>query len=638
MSDLDAGTVVEDRYIIRAEIGRGGLAVVYACEHRQLGHELALKILSTEWLGEEAVEARFLLEARIMARLEHPNVASVFDYGFHDERPYMVMRLLRGQSLAQRLTARGPMDEEDALALMIGALEGLEVAHRRGIVHKDIKPENLFLSKTGEHEALVITDFGVARNTEEGEEALTAVNTISGTPQYLAPEYVRHQIVTPALDVYQMALVLVEMLTGNAVVQGDTPYACLMLHARGQLDIPAYIKESELGDIIARGVAYDHTTRFRNAGEFALELERYVLTRKGTDPVTRIAERPNTRVFKAQPVARIEPVAPSSPEITELPLRELRGLVEGQKRVLVVDDDEMMRELIGAVLESVDVETTFAGNGSEGLMRAFAEQPDLILVDQMMPHTTGIEMISQLRKHVATQHIPAIMLTGQKSLDMRVAGLRTGADDYITKPFQPADLIARVGAVLRRTQTDRNVDPLTKLPGNLAVSSELSQRLQGVDGFVFAVAILRDFDSYVGHYAFEATFKAVRQVSQLVYNTVLELGQPNDFMGTLASNRFAMVLNPARAQDIGVRIIERFEEVSPAFYTATDRDKGYITLEESFWKRKRAPLMSLAIALLHVDPRRFNSELDFARYAQQCLDNFLAKPAEGRNRLESFSN
>ena len=112
------------------------------------------------------------------------------------------------------------------------------------------------------------------------------------------------------------------------------------------------------------------------------------------------------------------------------------------------------------------------------------------------------------------------------------------------------------------------------------------------------------------------------------------MGQPTDFMGSLASNRFALILNPARAEDIGVQILERFSEVSPSFYTTTDREKGYITLEASFWKRKRAPLMSLWMVLLYADPTQFGSELEFARFAQSSLDEVLKQPAEGESRIE----
>ena len=147
------------------------------------------------------------------------------------ETPYMVMELLEGWDLEQHMRRHGPMDATRLLPLFIQALEGLGCAHEAGIVHKDLKPSNLFLKHPEKrHEQLSILDFGVARQVGTDTSRLTRTDSAFGTPHYMAPEYSTNQITTPALDVYQMGLILVECLTARPVIMHEDPVAALLLH------------------------------------------------------------------------------------------------------------------------------------------------------------------------------------------------------------------------------------------------------------------------------------------------------------------------------------------------------------------------------------------------------------------------
>ncbi len=228
---------------------------------------------------------RFLQEAQIAANLNHPNVVTVYDYGIIDEsgRPYLAMEYLDGRDLEMHLAHSGPFEAQRAVDLVLPVLDALDLAQQRGIVHKDLKPSNLHLVDEGTpRERLVLLDFGIARiYTDEGAR-LTQTGGFTGTPAYFAPEYVQHQIVTPAIDVYQMGLILAEMLIGVPAVVADGSMAYLLKHCSGDLSIPATLWESPLGPVLENALATDHTQRYANCGEFLRALSEVDLSQMTT--------------------------------------------------------------------------------------------------------------------------------------------------------------------------------------------------------------------------------------------------------------------------------------------------------------------------------------------------------------------
>jgi len=274
---LPAGTLVGDRYEIEAFIGEGGFAQVYRARHRMMNHDVAVKVLNVDANPRRAraFEERFLQEARIAASLRHPNVVTIHDFGFTgaQRQLYMAMEYLSGHDLQRELNQRGPMAPTRALPLLCDALDALGLGHKQGIVHKDLKPANLFLVHLDTpREALVVLDFGVARLSQVPGARLTETGTFNGTPQYLPPEYIEHQIVSPALDVYQMGLILVETLTGRPVVNEDNPYRCIVAHCSGDLDVPEQLRQSPLGPVIAAATALSPDDRYPDASAFRVAL------------------------------------------------------------------------------------------------------------------------------------------------------------------------------------------------------------------------------------------------------------------------------------------------------------------------------------------------------------------------------
>ncbi|MCM2577345.1 serine/threonine-protein kinase [Streptomyces meridianus] len=217
--------LVADRYRLEAAIGRGGMGEVWRASDEVLGRRVAVKLL----LGNDADEhagARFRLEAQTAARLNHPHVVSVFDFGSWGDRFYLVMELVAGNSLAQE--ASGPaMSPQRVAVIAAQAAAGLAAAHRQGVVHRDIKPGNLMLDADG---TLKIGDFGIARFVDDESAALTGVGQIVGTSLYLAPERALGRTAGPASDVYALGCVLYQLLAGRPPFEADTSTAVLYMH------------------------------------------------------------------------------------------------------------------------------------------------------------------------------------------------------------------------------------------------------------------------------------------------------------------------------------------------------------------------------------------------------------------------
>jgi serine/threonine protein kinase len=277
----DAESLIGGRYRLDGRLGEGGFGAVYSGLDTKLKRTVAIKLLDPEAAARSKDQARLLRErfrreAIATAAIDHRNVVTVFDVGIAEKGDvYIVMEQLEGRSLGEELH-RLPhgLAAERCLPHFVHCLEALGLGHAAGIVHKDLKPSNLFLVHPGtSSESMCVIDFGVARVLHE--EKLTATGRIVGTPRYLAPEYIEHHEVTPALDVYQMALILVETLTGTSCVPRNLDLVgCCQLHLAGDLRIPMGLLGGEFGDVIRRATARDPGDRYRDGTEFAEALAR----------------------------------------------------------------------------------------------------------------------------------------------------------------------------------------------------------------------------------------------------------------------------------------------------------------------------------------------------------------------------
>ncbi|MBC2875052.1 MULTISPECIES: serine/threonine-protein kinase [Streptomyces] len=218
--------LVAERYRLGELLGRGGMGEVWRGQDEVLGRQVAVKLLLGDD-GDDSAAQRFRLEAQTAARLNHPQVVSVYDFGSWDGRFYLVMELVNGPSLAQQLAARGPLSPAGVADVAAQAAAGLAAAHQQGVVHRDVKPGNLMLDRSG---TVKIGDFGIARFVDETSAGLTRAGQIVGTSTYLAPERALGRVAGPASDVYALGCVLYHLLVGQPPFWAESPTALLYLH------------------------------------------------------------------------------------------------------------------------------------------------------------------------------------------------------------------------------------------------------------------------------------------------------------------------------------------------------------------------------------------------------------------------
>ena len=249
-------------YSLEAPLGRGGMGLVYRARHLALDKEVAIKFMAPAISDDPVFSSRFLQEAKIMARIDHPNIVRVLDFGEHEQKSYLVMELLRGETLAERLKRQPPLGPQEAIRITSSTLGALEEIHQQNVVHRDIKPANIFLCASG---AVKVMDFGIALTTSEPR--MTETGKIIGTPEYMSPEQADGRPVTARSDLYSVGVVLYEMLAGKPPFTADSPLVVLNLHANRPLPpLPASVP-TRLRQVVNRALAKQPASRFASASE-----------------------------------------------------------------------------------------------------------------------------------------------------------------------------------------------------------------------------------------------------------------------------------------------------------------------------------------------------------------------------------
>lgn len=271
--------VVDGRYEVEAEIARGGMATVYRARDLRLDRPVALKVMRADLAHDDTLVRRFVHEARVAARLQHPHIVSVYDQGEDGDVVFLAMELVEGSTLRDVIAHRAPLSARRALSIVVPVVEALAVAHAGGLVHRDVKPENVLISHRGQ--VVKVTDFGLARL--DGNPNVTT-EMLWGTAAYLAPEQVEHGTADPRTDVYAVALLLHELLTGVKAFPGDDPLRVAYEHVHGGMpharDLVPTVPEA-VQDLVLRAAAADPDDRPADASELLVELR--ALERSLTD-------------------------------------------------------------------------------------------------------------------------------------------------------------------------------------------------------------------------------------------------------------------------------------------------------------------------------------------------------------------
>lgn len=390
------------RYIVLCTLGKGGMGTVLKAYDQSLDRQVAIKVLMHPNEKPDHLLERFEREARIIARLQHPNIVQIYDYGIaHDDTPYIVMELLGGEDLSQPLQRARSMPLRAVVPLIVQAARGLHAAHAAGVVHRDLKPANLFLSRQGGEQVLKILDFGIA-TAQHAEPASSGRRPVLiGTPSYMSPEQVRGEAVDHRTDLWSLAIVAYQALTGTSpFAERSIPQTV----TRVVNDVPAPPSRlvASLGPAVdaffERALAKDPDQRFSSALELAAAFSAL--------------ERP----------------------------AEQRSAV-----ILVVDDEPevemLMRQKFRRQVRRGEYELLFARDGQAALDQlVLRPDTDVVLTDLNMPGMDGLTLLGRLGR--AGPALRAVVLSAYGDMSNIRQAMNAGAYDFLTKPLDFSDLEA----------------------------------------------------------------------------------------------------------------------------------------------------------------------------------------------------
>lgn len=286
---IQIGTLLGNRYEIIEKIGSGGMAEVYKAKCKLLNRLVAIKVLKGEFSGDEEFIKRFEVEAQAAASFTHPNIVSVHDVGFDMGRHYIVMELAEGITLKEYISRYGALEWKDALNVAAQICSALECAHKNKIIHRDIKPQNIIITKTN---TAKVTDFGIARAT--GGSTMVADSAVMGSAHYISPEQARGGYTDEKSDIYSVGITLYEMLTGRVPYDGDSPVTVAMLHAGGEATPPRVINPEipeDVEKIDLTAMCTERSGRYESASQMLCDIESVLadIPLEGIDDDVKIA-------------------------------------------------------------------------------------------------------------------------------------------------------------------------------------------------------------------------------------------------------------------------------------------------------------------------------------------------------------
>ena len=291
-----------------------------------------------------------------------------------------------------------------------------------------------------------------------------------------------------------------------------------------------------------------------------------------------------------------------------------------RERILVVDDDPDILQFVRMNLELEGFTADTAEGGRQALEEAKAKPPDLVLLDVMMPEMDGLTVLRRLRQMPATANVPVIILTAKALAEDRVRGLDLGADDYITKPFDLEELVARVRTVLRRAQQMRDLSPLTGLPGNFRIARELETRVEEGGAFAIVHADLDNFKAFNDHYGFMRGDSVIKFAAQSLLDAAQECGDPDAFVGHVGGDDFVAVIHPDYVEEFCKANIRIYDDGILDFYDTADALQGFIEVTDRRGERHAFPVSSISLGVATNLRRKINSEWEASAIASEMKE------------------
>ncbi len=267
-------------------------------------------------------------------------------------------------------------------------------------------------------------------------------------------------------------------------------------------------------------------------------------------------------------------------------------------KILIADDDPDLRDIVRSIMESAGFDVTEAPDGEQAFNAVHSVTPDLLILDNMMPGLTGPEVCQKLKQDTLLRHVPIIMLTGKSEIKDKVGGLSAGADDYVLKPFDPQELLARVQMVLRRTAQELEANPLTRLPGNTAILKDLDSRIGAKRPLAVAYVDLDQFKAFNDHYGFQRGDGVIKRTAEILLKAAKMKGNDDDFVGHIGGDDFVLVTTPDRADGVCRKIVKDFDAMARSLYDERERSQGFFLHTDRKGQKVKLPLLAVSIALV----------------------------------------
>jgi len=274
------------------------------------------------------------------------------------------------------------------------------------------------------------------------------------------------------------------------------------------------------------------------------------------------------------------------------------------QKILIADDDPAILKIEEYNLKKAGYDVITAVDGSDALRKIEEENPQLIVLDVVMPGIDGYEVCRRVKDNPLKSHIPVIMLTVKEEVEDKIKGLKTGADDYLIKPFHPQELVARIEANLRQVEHDIQANPLTKLPGNISIENKINEKIGGKRKFSVLYLDLDNFKAFNDIYGYRRGDEVIKLTARIIVKAVETSGNSDDFIGHIGGDDFIVITTPEKVDAICKQIIAEFDSTIPSMYDAEDEKRGFLLCQDRKGQKQRFPLMSISIACISSNEKK----------------------------------
>ena len=413
-------------YRLIDRLGTGGMGEVWRAEDTKLLRQVAIKILPAQLAQDPEWKERFIREARSIAQVTHPNIATIYSIEHDGKTMFIAMELVEGEALG-KIIERGPMIPLDAVRVAAHVADGLSEAHQKGIVHRDIKPDNIIVSTR----YVKILDFGIAKQMGGTADAnLTQGNMVIGTPHYMSPEQAMGRPVDSRTDIFSLGVVLYEMLSGKKPFAGNAVTETLLKIVTQEpvdIAIAAYGIPKALAEVVRRCMEKQPERRFPNCEELRAALVKSLkedpkLARQSRIPTIAVRPEREQRKIEAEPPPRAAESARPAPAPPPRPRPDAPTQpTAGGNRALVADDDPATRYILKTILQQFQIMVDEADNGADAVKLLKLNQYSLIFVDLLMPRVDGWGVIDYVRNHRGGKPPRVFVVTGVHNQKLSVA-------------------------------------------------------------------------------------------------------------------------------------------------------------------------------------------------------------------------